>query len=61
MGALVAVLILALGPRLPLPVQLDAWVLSSPLLMGVTLGVVTAWWPARMASRIEPAQALRQT
>ncbi len=60
-GALLAVLILALGPRLPLPVKLDAWVLSAPLLMGVTLGVVTAWWPARMASRIEPAQALRQT
>jgi putative ABC transport system permease protein len=60
-GALSAVLILKLGPTLPLPVELDAWVLLGPLLMGATLGVVTAWWPARMASRIEPAQALRQT
>ncbi|HEY4126582.1 MAG TPA: ABC transporter permease [Gammaproteobacteria bacterium] len=60
-GALLAVVILQLGPRLPLPVQLDSWVFLGPLLMGATLGIVAAWWPARMAARIEPAQALRQT
>jgi hypothetical protein len=59
-GMLAAVLILKLGPHLPLPAELDSLTVLGPLLMGGVLGALTAWWPASMAARIEPAQALRQ-
>jgi putative ABC transport system permease protein len=58
-GTVAGVLLLELGPKLPLPMELDALTLLGPLCMGTALGVVTAWWPARIAARIEPAQALR--
>jgi putative ABC transport system permease protein len=60
-GTLVAVLFLKSGPRLPLPVEINLLTLLGPLAMGVLLGTLSAWWPARLAARIEPAQALRQS
>jgi putative ABC transport system permease protein len=59
-GMVAAVLLLTVGPRLPLPVQLNALTLLGPLAMGGLLGALSAWWPAHLAIQIEPAQALRQ-
>lgn len=60
LGMLSAVLVLNLAGPLPLPAQLDTFSLLAPLSFGLILGALSAWWPARLAANIEPAQALRQ-
>jgi len=56
-GAAMAALLLA-GP-LPLPADPDLTAVLLPLVFGLVLGALAAWWPARLAARIQPAQALR--
>lgn len=46
------------GP-LPMPASLSAFAVLAPLVFGMLLGAFSAWWPATLASRIEPALALR--
>ena len=59
-GTLTAALILKLAGPLPLPAKLSAFSLLAPSAFGLILGAISAWWPARIAACIEPAQALRQ-
>ncbi|MGH8371648.1 MAG: ABC transporter permease [Gammaproteobacteria bacterium] len=59
-GMVCAVLWLQFGPRLPLPIEINVLTLAGPMAMGGLLGALSAWWPARLAAGIEPAQALRQ-
>jgi putative ABC transport system permease protein len=47
------------GARLPVPLRLDAWTFLIPVLASVGLGAIFSYWPARIASRIAPADALR--
>lgn len=60
LGMLCAVLVLNLTRPLPLPAKLGVFPLLAPLAFGMILGALSAWWPARLAVNIEPAQALRQ-
>ena len=47
------------GHSIPLPYQLEIGAFLIPLIVAVTLGTVFSYWPAKMASRIEPSEALR--
>lgn len=60
LGTLIAVLALNLAGPLPLPAQIGVFSLLAPLAFGAVLGALSAWWPARFAASVEPAQALRQ-
>ncbi|HEV7166015.1 MAG TPA: ABC transporter permease [Gammaproteobacteria bacterium] len=59
LGSAIAVVVLLLAGPLPLPASPDAYSVLVPLGFGLGLGALSAWWPARLAARIQPAQALR--
>lgn len=47
------------GPRLPLTPQ-PGWISAlAPALVALLLGVLFSWWPARLAARVSPAEAIR--
>ena len=45
--------------QLPVPVKLTTFTLFAPVVFAVVFGVFCAWWPARKAARVRPADALR--
>ena len=45
--------------RLAIPLRLNAASFLGPIMIAVLLGVIFAYWPARLAARISPADALR--
>jgi putative ABC transport system permease protein len=47
------------APWIPLPLQPDPLALLIPLASGLVLGVGFSYWPARLAARLAPAEALR--
>lgn len=60
LGTLVAVIILALfGGQLPIPIATGPFVIIIPLVAGLFLGLAFSYLPAKTASRIAPAEALR--
>ncbi len=59
-GILGALLIVAIaGNRLDVPLRIDAATLIIPLTAAALLGLVFAWFPARTAAAITPADSLR--
>jgi len=52
-------LLAALGSRFPSPIHLGAATAAIPLLVALILGGLFSFWPARLAARIAPAEALR--
>lgn len=59
-GTLAGGLLLGLARSLfPLPVALTPAALAIPLLAGAGTGVLASYWPALLAARIAPAEALR--
>jgi putative ABC transport system permease protein len=60
LGTLAAAIALWLAGPLPLPASLSVFSLLAPVIFGLILGGFSAWWPARLAAHVEPAQALRQ-
>lgn len=47
------------GPRLPLTPQ-PGWIsVLAPTLVALLLGALFSWWPARLAARVSPAEAIR--
>ena len=49
--------LLAAAPEIPLAVDARLWLV--PLVMGLVIGLIASYVPARMAARISPADALR--
>ena len=43
-----------------LPFRLDAWDVAGVNLIAIALSVVAAWYPARVASRLNPISAIRE-
>lgn len=59
-GAGAMVLLLAAAERVSsLPVKLTPVGLLAPILMAVLLGAAFSWWPASLAARLAPSEALR--
>lgn len=59
-GFLASYLVFLFGRNmLPVPVQLEPGYFLIPLFVALTVGLLASVWPARIASRIEPSQALR--
>lgn len=54
-----AVLLFAIREQLPIPYAWNVRVCGIPLLTAIFIGTVFAYWPAAMAARISPAEALR--
>jgi putative ABC transport system permease protein len=46
-------------PLLPVPVHLTVWTWFVPVVVSLGMGVLFSHGPARMAARIQPADALR--
>lgn len=60
LGTISAHLLLAVGSRyLSVPVQFGLASILIPLATAILLGIGFAYWPARMAARISPTEALR--
>lgn len=60
MGVLAAHALLILGrTALPVPIRPGLSSILVPLIAAVVLGIAFSYWPARMAARITPAEALR--
>ncbi|MBI1865104.1 MAG: ABC transporter permease, partial [Nitrospirae bacterium] len=53
------VLLILGGAALPFPVRLGLSSVAVPLIAAVALGMAFSYWPARMAARITPSEALR--
>jgi putative ABC transport system permease protein len=59
-GVLAAHALLILGrTALPVPIRPGLSSILVPLIAAVVLGIAFSYWPARMAARIAPAEALR--
>ena len=59
-GTLAAGLVLAFGrDQMQVPLVLGTSTFLTPVLASIALGCIFSYWPARMAARISPAQALR--
>jgi putative ABC transport system permease protein len=59
-GIAAAGAVAALGAgAFPAPVTLGGTAVLIPALASVGLGAIFSWWPARMAARLPPAEALR--
>lgn len=59
-GALAAIGLLgALRSHIPAPIRLDPALAAAPLAFGLLAGAIFSYWPARLAARIAPAEALR--
>lgn len=59
-GALAGCLLLfTAGTVVPVPVHLSLAALVVPVAAGIAVGVLFAWFPARLAARITPSEALR--
>jgi len=60
MGAMIAhAFLFATQSRFPVPLRLGWLSMLIPLVTAVILGMGFSYWPARMASRIAPSEALR--
>lgn len=53
------VLLWAARELIPVPLRLDFLTLFSPLFVAIVAGIAFSYWPARLAARIAPAEALR--
>lgn len=53
------ILLILGGAALPFPVRLGLLSVAIPLIAAVVLGMAFSYWPARMAARITPSEALR--
>lgn len=58
-GLLAALVLWPLRSRFPAPLAFTPGTFLVPVLASVGLGVIFSYWPARLASRISPAEALR--
>lgn len=58
-GVLAAAVLWPLRDRFPAPLAFSPGTFLVPVLASVGLGVIFSYWPARLASRISPAEALR--
>ena len=47
------------APRFPAPLGTGWETFVYPVLASVAMGIIFSYWPARMAARIAPAEALR--
>lgn len=52
-------LLWAVRDQIPVPLRLDFATLFTPVLVAVVAGIAFSYWPARLAARIAPAEALR--
>lgn len=59
LGILAASAVLLTAGPWPVPASLSGFAVCAPLAFGMLLGALSAWWPARLAARIQPALALR--
>jgi len=59
-GIVIARLLLGiLSGRVTMPLSLDYFTFVIPVIVSIVLGCVFSFWPAQMAARLSPAQALR--
>jgi ABC-type antimicrobial peptide transport system permease subunit len=52
-------ILLAISPGLPVPIKVGLETILVPVLAAVGLGAVFSYWPARLAAKVEPSEALR--
>jgi putative ABC transport system permease protein len=52
-------ILLTVADQSPLPLRVGAISVAGPVVAALVLGIVFSYWPARMAARIVPAEALK--